>query len=33
MGLAQALKFTGEIEEAARLLTGIVERIPKSATG
>ncbi len=30
VGLAQALKFTGELEEAAHLLTKIVDRIPKS---
>jgi predicted ATPase/class 3 adenylate cyclase len=30
VGLAQALKFTGELEEASRLLTKIVDRIPKS---
>ncbi len=30
VGLAQALKFTGELEEAARLLIDIVERIPKN---
>jgi predicted ATPase/class 3 adenylate cyclase len=30
LGLAQALKFTGELEEAARLLIDFVGRIPKS---
>ncbi len=30
VGLAQALKFTGELEEAAKLLIDIVDRIPKS---
>jgi predicted ATPase/class 3 adenylate cyclase/Tfp pilus assembly protein PilF len=30
VGLAQALKFTGELEEAARLLLDIVDQIPKS---
>lgn len=30
IGLAQALKFTGELEEAAQLLIDIVERIPKN---
>ena len=29
LGLARALKFTGELEEAARLLLEIVERIPQ----
>ncbi len=29
VGLAQALKFTGELEEASRLLTEIVDRVPK----
>jgi predicted ATPase/class 3 adenylate cyclase len=33
VGLAQALKFTGELEEAARLLIEIVDRIPKSVDG
>jgi predicted ATPase/class 3 adenylate cyclase/Tfp pilus assembly protein PilF len=33
IGLAQALKFTGELEEAARLLMGIVEHIPKRSGG
>ncbi len=31
VGLAQALKFTGELEEAARVLMEIVNRIPKNA--
>ncbi len=30
VGLAQALKFTGELEEAAHLLIDIVDRMPKS---
>ena len=30
LGLAQGLKFTGELEEAASLLREIVERIPES---
>ncbi len=30
VGLAQALKFTGELDEASNLLLEIVERIPKS---
>ena len=33
VGLAQALKFNGELEEAARLLIEIVDRIPKSVEG
>ena len=33
VGLAQALKFTGELEEAARLLIEIVDRIPKNVEG
>ncbi len=33
VGLAQALKFTGELEEAASLLIEIVDRIPESAEG
>jgi predicted ATPase/class 3 adenylate cyclase len=33
VGLAQALKFTGELDEAAQLLIGIVDRIPKSVEG
>ncbi len=33
VGLAQALKFTGELDEAARLLMGIVDRIPKFVEG
>ncbi len=33
VGLAQALKFTGELEEAARLLIDIVDRIPKTIEG
>jgi predicted ATPase/class 3 adenylate cyclase len=33
VGLAQALKFTGDLEEAARLLIEIVDRIPKSIEG
>jgi predicted ATPase/class 3 adenylate cyclase len=32
VGLAQALKFTGELEEAAHLLIEIVDRIPQSAS-
>jgi predicted ATPase/class 3 adenylate cyclase len=33
VGLAQALKFTGDLEEAARLLIEIVDRIPKGIDG
>jgi predicted ATPase/class 3 adenylate cyclase len=33
IGLAKALKFTGELEEASRLLTEIVDRIPESLAG
>ena len=33
IGLAQALKFTGELEEASRLLMEIVDRVPKSTLG
>jgi predicted ATPase len=33
VGLAQALKFTGDLEEAARLLMEIVDRIPKIVEG
>ncbi len=33
VGLAQALKFTGELEEAARLLIDIVNRIPNWIEG
>jgi predicted ATPase/class 3 adenylate cyclase len=33
VGLAQALKFTGELEEAAKLLIDIVDRIPRNAEG
>ncbi len=33
IGLAQALKFTGELEEASRLLMEIVDRVPKSVVG
>ncbi len=33
VGLAQALKFTGELDEAARLLIDIVDQIPKNAEG
>lgn len=32
VGLAQALKFTGELKEAARLLAGIVKNIPVSGS-
>ncbi len=33
VGLAQALKFTSELDEAANLLIDIVERIPQNADG
>ncbi len=33
VGLAQALKFTGDLEEAASLLIDIVDQIPKSVDG
>ncbi len=33
VGLAQALKFTGELEEAARMLADIVDQIPKGIEG
>jgi len=33
VGLAKALKFTGELEEASRLLQGIVDRIADSRDG